>query len=111
MEEEQLQVYNSDSGEENVDIDALSQEMSGQPPQGWIQWYCTLEGNEFLLQIEPEYIKDTFNLHGLLKQINILGALTSSGGGGAPYKKMSKERFRKCIAVIISNHAPNPEDL
>lgn len=27
MEEDQLQAYNSDSGEENVDIDALSDEI------------------------------------------------------------------------------------
>ena len=24
----------------------------------WIQWLCSLEGHEFLLEIEPEYILD-----------------------------------------------------
>jgi hypothetical protein len=35
MEEEQLQAYNSDSGEENVDIDALSDDIGG-PQMGWV---------------------------------------------------------------------------
>ena len=35
MEEEPIQAYNSDSGEENVDIDAISEDMV--PSQmGWI---------------------------------------------------------------------------
>jgi hypothetical protein len=45
MEEEQLQVYNSDSGEEQLDADQLSEEMHGPTTVGWIQWYCTVDGN------------------------------------------------------------------
>ena len=77
MEEEQLQVYNSDSNEEQVDIDQLSEEMHGPQVSGWIQWYTQVEGNQFFLQIDQEYIRDAFNLVGLLKQMNILQALNN----------------------------------
>jgi casein kinase II subunit beta len=36
MEEEQLQVYNSDSNEEQVDLDQLSIDMNGPHASGWI---------------------------------------------------------------------------
>lgn len=35
MEEEQVQNYNSDSGEEHVDIDAISDDLNG-GQMGWI---------------------------------------------------------------------------
>ena len=55
--------YNSDSGEENMDIDAISCE---DPPQiGWIQWFCSLEGHEFLTEIDEDFLKDPFNLYDL----------------------------------------------
>lgn len=54
MEEEQL-AYNSDSGEEHVDIDAMSDEMN---TMGWIRWFCTLEGHEFLVEVDEDFIKD-----------------------------------------------------
>jgi hypothetical protein len=49
MEEEQLQVYNSDSGEEQLDVETLSNELAVEKSAGWINWYCQLEGHEFLL--------------------------------------------------------------
>ena len=55
MEEEQL-AYNSDSGEENVDIDAISDDAGAQI--GWIKWFCSLEGHEFLAEIDEDFIKD-----------------------------------------------------
>ena len=69
---EQLPVYNSDSGgEEQVDIDALSEDMNGGvggaggSQMGWIQWFCSLEGHEFLVDIDEEFIRDPFNIYGL----------------------------------------------
>ena len=105
-----MQVYNSDSGEEQVDADKLSEEMHGPHNDGWIQWYCTVDGNQFLLQIEPEYIRDAFNLFGLLKQMNILQALNNLGSD-LPLKKISRDRFKKCLNMILSPIAPNQEDL
>ena len=32
---------------------------------GWIQWFCALDGNEFFVEIEEQYLKDSFNLLGL----------------------------------------------
>lgn len=97
MEEEQLQAYNSDSGAEdgagNVDIDALSDELNGGPQLGWIQWFCSLEGHEFLVEIDIDYIKDhQFNLYGL-------------------QATFPKDKFKTCVKMILSPLAPNEEDL
>jgi hypothetical protein len=69
---QQLPVYNSDSGgEEQVDIEGLSEEMNGAghgaggPQLGWIQWFLSLEGHEFLVDIDEDFIKDAFNIYGL----------------------------------------------
>ena len=70
---QELPVYNSDSGgEEQVDIDGLSDEMNGGGPggavgsgPGWIQWFCGLDGHEFLVDIDLDFIRDPFNIYGL----------------------------------------------
>ncbi|KAL1520893.1 hypothetical protein AB1Y20_022454 [Prymnesium parvum] len=35
----------------------------------WVQWYCSLKGNEFFAEIEPEFLQDDFNLTGLSSQV------------------------------------------
>eukprot|EP00742_Colponemidia_sp_Colp-10_P000307 GILJ01000344.1.p1 GENE.GILJ01000344.1~~GILJ01000344.1.p1 ORF type:complete len:260 (+),score=18.85 GILJ01000344.1:119-781(+) len=32
---------------------------------GWISWFCSLEGHEFFVEVDIDYIKDSFNLYGL----------------------------------------------
>lgn len=88
MEEEQL-AYNSDSNDDNVDVEAMSDD-AGQ--MGWIKWFCSLEGHEFLVDIDEEYIRDQFNLYGL--QANF-----------------PKDKFKTCVKMILSPVAPNEEDL
>ena len=46
---------------------------------GWISWFCDLEGHEFFvevflflslyIQVDVDYIKDSFNLYGLKERI------------------------------------------
>jgi casein kinase II subunit beta len=42
--------------------DSSSSEMSDMT---WIQWFCSMTGHEFFIEVDEDYIKDTFNLFGL----------------------------------------------
>jgi casein kinase II subunit beta len=33
---------------------------------GWIRWFCSLEGHEYMVEVDEAYIKDPFNLYGLM---------------------------------------------
>ena len=59
---------------------------------GWIQWFCSLEGHEFLVEVDDEYIKDPFNLYGL-------------------QASFPKDKFKTFQKMILSPLAPNEEDL
>jgi hypothetical protein len=64
MEEgmQDMEQYDSESAEENVDIEALSDEGAN---LGWIQWFSSLEGHEFITEVDEDFIKDPFNMVGL----------------------------------------------
>jgi casein kinase II subunit beta len=57
---------------------------------GWVQWYCSLEGHEFLAEVSESYIKDTSNLYGLKSKI---------------------PNFSECLYHILSGGVPEEEDL
>ena len=57
---------------------------------GWIQWFCDLEGHEFFVEVEIDYIKDTFNLYGLKERI---------------------PKFNEAMKMILSSDSPDSEDL
>lgn len=86
---EAMQQYENGS-DSNMDFDTLSDENVG--PGGWIQWFCSLEGHDFLVEIEEEYIRDQFNLYGLKK-------------------RFKTDRYSTCIKMILSNYSPTEEDL
>ena len=72
MEDEPVDAYNSDSGADDFDINNLSDDQradkdmdDGTGNVSWIQWFCSLEGHEFIVEIDEEYIRDPFNLYGL----------------------------------------------
>jgi hypothetical protein len=37
---------------------------------GWIQWFCQLEGNEFLAELDEEFLRSRTNLFGIGKKVN-----------------------------------------
>jgi len=36
---------------------------------GWISWFIELEGHEFFVEVDVEYIRDSFNLYGLKERV------------------------------------------
>jgi casein kinase II subunit beta len=71
-----LQKQNSiDSTQESrpqstVSVDELNELSSGSGSfVSWITWYCSLPGNDFLVEVPESWIEDDFNLMGLSSQV------------------------------------------
>jgi casein kinase II subunit beta len=104
--DEPIEAYNSDSGDGDFQMEDMSDEAAGgrqgnndneetTTTMGWIQWFCSLEGHEYMVEVDDAYIRDPFNLYGLQSQMT----------------QLSKEKFKQCIKMILSPQSPNEEDL
>lgn len=56
---------------------------------GWIQWFCSLEDHHFFIELDEDYIRDTFNLYGLRQRI---------------------ENYDEALKMILSEECPDSED-
>ena len=54
----------------------------------WLNWFTTLDGHQYMIKVDEEYIRDPFNLHGLQQQLG-------------------KDKFKRCLEAILSDTAPN----
>ncbi len=84
-----------DNSSENLEFDGVSE-------GGWIQWFCALEGNDFFVEIEEEYIRDSFNLYGLKGKFE-----------AERYRWVSGFYYlaRECLELILSPYSPTEQDL
>ena len=59
------------SMDDNHTNDSLNSSSSGSDScdYGWISYFLSLKGNEFFVEIDEDYINDSFNLFGLSQQI------------------------------------------
>lgn len=46
----------------NICIDDIDEDESS---NGWVSWFCELDGHEFFVEVDEDYITDSFNLYGL----------------------------------------------
>ena len=51
----------------------------------WIEWFCNLDGNQFLCEVDEDYINNDFNLYGLANYFDnydeALDTILSKRGG------------------------------
>jgi casein kinase II subunit beta len=64
VEENEDDDDDDDEDEEEEDDEDEFEEESEQDAS-WISWFCSLRENDFLCEIEEDYIEDAFNLTGL----------------------------------------------
>jgi casein kinase II subunit beta len=66
------------------------EEEASSSESGWVQWFCALEGHEFLAEVSEDFLRDSSNLYGLKSKI---------------------PNYAEALAQILSGCAPNERDL
>ena len=54
--------------DDDSDVDIVNPEVV--PKDTWISWFCSLDGHEYLTEVEVDYLTNPHNLLGLKKAIN-----------------------------------------
>lgn len=55
--------------ESETDIEGSDVGVSAGDDTSWISWFCNLRGNEFLCEVDDDFVQDDFNLCGLSSQV------------------------------------------
>lgn len=71
-------------------LDNLYDDDDSDSGAGWISWFCDLEGHEFFVEVDEDYIRDNFNLHGLREKVQFFG---------------------EAMQMILSTESPDSDDL
>ena len=67
----------------------------------WIEWFCKMEGNHFLVEISHEFLKDKLNLIGLEKEFpNYEELITIMLNKEAPTSEIMNEEYMDKLPKI-----------
>ena len=61
-QQQQQQNYNSESDDDQYQAETAFSDDPNHIQAGWIQWFCQLEGHEFMVEVDLDFIRDPFNL-------------------------------------------------
>ncbi|KAI3713570.1 hypothetical protein L1987_72150 [Smallanthus sonchifolius] len=89
--------------------DSEESDVSGSDEEetSWISWFCNLHGNEFLCEVDENYIQDDFNLCGLSTQVpyydyalDLILDVESSRGNGDTFSEEQNEIFESAAEML-----------
>ena len=68
----------------------VAQNSDDESLDGWINWFCDIESHDFFVEVDDDFIQDSFNLYGLKQLI---------------------PRYEDALEMILSSDIPDSEDL
>ena len=99
------------SEDSNSSGEAASESENSSSEGGWVQWFCSLEGHDYLAEVTEEFLRDKSNLFGLSSKIpNFPDAFYQLVSGGIPdeedlQNEQYLELYQSCVDLYGLVHA------